>query len=167
MPPVSPSPTMVPQIILPELPEHKSFEDRLRSLFMFDCYRVSRILETAQYAMLYACLCLPVGIGIDAMCSKLYPEPENKTTYTGRQLWVAIAVAILQVVISAVSIIYIRKLADLVPFIFNVCPSQYMAHYHVGEIFGETAIALVFVGVQVTLVKKLEIIHRSFVGGSE
>lgn len=169
-----------PQVPLPGPPEEKTFVERLESLLAVDCYRVSRILETAQYALLYGILCLPVGLAIDWLCNKLYPVPSVVSVessgsdkkrevkrYNGKSLWLAIGVALLQVALSAVSIIYIRKLADLVPFLFNVCPSRYVAHYHVDEVSGESAIALVFVGVQVSLLRQLEIIRESLVGGSE
>lgn len=149
-------------VILPELPDEKTFGERLRSLVAMDCFRVGRIFETAQYALLYACICLPVGLGIDLLCKPLYPKADGEeSVYVGGQIWRAIAAAVLQVVLSAVSIIYVRKLADLVPFLFNFCPSRYVAHYHVDEVFGEIAIAMVFVGIQTTLVEALARLRRS------
>ena len=155
-----------PTIVLPELPEEKSFGERLRSLFAMDCFRIGRILETTQYALLYACICLPIALGIDLLCNGLYPKVEaskegQESVYSRGQIWQAIAAAILQVVLSAVSIIYVRKIADLVPFLFNICPSRYVSHYHVEEVFGEIAIAIVFVGVQSTLLEALARIRRS------
>jgi len=155
-----------PHVVLPEIPEEKPFAERLMSLLRVDCIRFSRILETMQYATLYACICMPVGILIDRACGPLYPKMEDEgEPYTWNQTWQAVAAAILQVVLSAVSIIYIRKLADLVPFLFNFCPSRYVAHYHVDEVFGEAAIALIFVGVQTSLIKALDKI-RARVGGA-
>jgi hypothetical protein len=150
------------RIILPEIPEEKPFEERLRSLFAVDCIRISRILETMQYAFLYACICMPVGLGIDALFSRLYPKVEEEAVYSWRQFWVAVAVVVGQVVVNAVSMIYIRKFADLFPFFFNFCPSRYVAHYHVDEVFGEAAIALLFVGVQTSLIHALDKIRGKF-----
>jgi hypothetical protein len=150
-------------IILPEIPEEKHFLERLASLFDVSCIRLSRILETAQYALLYACICMPIGIGIDRIFNNLYPSVEEDSSYTSaKQLWQAVGVAVLQVILSAISIIYIRKIADLVPFLFSACPSRYVAHYHVDEVFGEAAIALVFVGVQTSLIKALDNIRGYF-----
>jgi hypothetical protein len=84
--------------------------------------------------------------------------------YTTGQLWQAIGAATAQVILSAVSIIYVRKLADLVPFVFNICPSRYREHYHVEEVFGEVAIAMIFIGVQTSLVKALDKIRGAFQG---
>jgi hypothetical protein len=119
-------------------------------------------METMQYALLYACICLPVGIGIDAIFSNLYPDAKEAEEYTWKQTWQAIGVSILQVILNAVSIIYIRKLADLFPFFLNLCPSRYVAHYHVDEVFGEAAIALIYVGVQTSLIHALDKIRERF-----
>jgi hypothetical protein len=151
-----------PHVILPEIPEEKPFTERLKSLLSVDCIRFSRIMETMQYALLYACICLPVGIGIDAIFSNLYPDAKEAEEYTWKQTWQAIGVSILQVILNAVSIIYIRKLADLFPFFFNLCPSRYVAHYHVDEVFGEAAIALIYVGVQTSLIHALDKIRARF-----
>lgn len=172
LPPRSPlgfaplAPPGAPGIVLPELPAEKSFGERLQSLLAMDCFRIGRIFETAQYAVLYACICLPVGLGIDMLCKPLYPKAQpakdgEEETYRGGQLWRAIAAAVLQVMLSAVSIIYVRKLADLVPFLFNFCPARYVAHYHVDEVFGEIAIAMIFVGIQTSLLDALARIRRS------
>lgn len=154
-------------IVLPEIPEEKSFMERLRSLLSVDCVRFSRILETIQYAILYTCICLPVGIGIDALFSRFYPRVKEDEGYTWKQTWQAIGVSVCQVAFNAVSIIYIRKLADLFPFFFNLCPSRYVAHYHVDEVFGEAAIALVYVGVQTSLIHALDKIRQRMANKSE
>ena len=145
-----------PHIILPEIPEEKPFMERLKSLLSVDCIRFSRIIETIQYAFLYACICLPVGIGIDMIFANLYPKVKEEEVYTWNQTWQAIGICICQVILNAVSIIYIRKMADLFPFFFNLCPSRYVAHYHVDEVFGEAAIALIYVGVQTSLIRALD-----------
>lgn len=150
-----------PHIILPEIPEEKPFGERLQSLLSLDCVRISRILETAQYAALYAIICMPVGLGIDAFFSPFYPSTDNGEI-TPAQAWHSVLIAVLQVMVSAISILYIRKIADLFPFFLNLCPSRYVAHYHVDEVFGEAAIALVFVGMQTHLIKALEKIRDFF-----
>lgn len=151
-----------PHIVLPEIPEEKPFGERLKSLLSVDCIRFSRVLETMQYAVLYACICMPVGLGIDILFGRFYPEVAEDQAYSWKQTWVAIAVVVCQVVVNAVSMIYIRKLADLFPFFFNFCPSRYVAHYHVDEVFGEAAIALLFVGVQTSLIHALDKIRGRF-----
>ena len=140
----------------------KPFKERLASLLKLDCVRLSRLLETMQFAALYACLCMPVGIGIDRLFEALYPKAAEGARLSSPQLWRTIGVAVLQVITSAVAIIYIRKLADLVPFFFNLCPARYVAHYHVDEAFGEAAIALIFVGVQTSLIGALDRIRRCY-----
>ena len=152
-----------PHIILPEIPEEKPFSERLKSLLSLDCVRLSRILETMQYAVLYTFLCIPVGTCIDALFTPLYPRTENKDAqFNARQAWHAIGVATLQVVLFAVAVIYIRKVVALFPFVFNLCPSRYVQHYHVDEVVGESALALILVGVQVSLVDNLVKIRKHF-----
>jgi hypothetical protein len=124
-------------------------------------------LETIQYAILDACICLPVGIGIDMLFSRFYPQVKEDEGYTWKQTWQALGVSVCQVVLNAVSIMYIRKLADLFPFVFNICPSRYVAHYHVDEVFGEAAIALVYVGVQTSLIHALDKIRQRMSRKSE
>jgi hypothetical protein len=157
-----PEAPQVSRIILPEIPEEKPFSERLKSLLAVDCIRMSRILETMQYAFIYACICMPVGLGIDLLFGRFYPKVEEDEAYNSKQLWVAIAVVVCQVVVNAVSMIYIRKFADLFPFFFNFCLSRYVAHYHVDEVFGEAAIALLFVGVQTSLIHALDKIRGKF-----
>lgn len=134
--------------------ESKSFMDALGSLFRLDCVRINRILETVEYAAIYSFISLFVGSYIDHFFDKLYPVKDE--IETRRQMWITIGFVCLQVIISAVAVLYIRKMGDLFPFLFNVCPSIYVEHYNVKEIEGEIAIALVYVGCQVNLMRQLE-----------
>jgi hypothetical protein len=142
------------------IPEDKTFSERLTSLIRVDCIRTSRLLETCQYAAVYALLCLPVGICVDSLFAKLHPTVEEGKPITKGRLWISVLVCVLQVMVDALAIFYIRKVANLVPFIFNFCPQRYVAHYHVDEFFGEAAIAIIFVGVQTKLVKTLELLRN-------
>ena len=136
--------------------ESKSFVDALGSLFRLDCVRINRILETVEYAAIYSFISLFVGSYIDHFFDKLYPVKDKDEIETRRQMWITIGFVCLQVIISAVAVLYIRKMGDLFPFLLNVCPSIYVEHYNVKEIEGEIAIALVYVGCQVNLMRQLE-----------
>jgi hypothetical protein len=144
-----------------DIPERKSLAERLASLFRVDCIRGSRLLETAQYAFIYSLLCLPVGVALDRTFTGLYPRVEEGQLYSRRQLWTAVFMVVLQVVVNAVVIFYVRKVASIFPFFFNFCPKRYISHYHVEELFGEVAIAMIFVGVQTNLISVLEKIRKS------
>ena len=133
----------------------KSFSQALRSLFNFDCVRFSRLAETAQYACIYALLALFIGVGLDTLCSKLYPVKDGPLR-TWAQFWGTVSVMTLQVVVSAITFFYLRKIAQLFPLFLNFCPSRYKVGYHVPERVGEIAIALVYVGAMGTLLKNLD-----------
>ena len=143
------------------IPEKTTFAARLKSLLMVDCIRLSRLLETCQYACLYSLLCLPIGVGIDRMFAGLYPVVKEGNGYNRRQVRRAILACMLQVMFDAVAIFYIRKIVYLLPFMFDICPSKYVSHYHVNEVIGEAAIALIFVGVQTNLIESLDKLRKA------
>jgi hypothetical protein len=144
------------------LPERKDFAERLQSLFRMDCIRVSRILETAQYAVLFGILTLIVGFGIDCLFRPLYPVVPKEEKLHGKRTLQVVGIILLQIMVSAVSVLYIRKVADIVPFVFEICPSRYIPHYKVKEIEGEIAIALAFVGIQTSLIDNLAKLRQSY-----
>lgn len=149
------------------LPEHRDIEERIASLFAVDCVRMSRILETAQYGLIFAIIAFFVGLGIDWLFRPLYPKPTDRVAgckepvYSKLKMAQALGLICLQVMIAAVSIIYVRKLGEIVPFFLNLCPEKYVPHWKVHEVEGELAIALVFVGVQTTLIEVLGAMRRS------
>lgn len=138
----------------------KTTREAFISLLRLDCIRFSRLAETAQYAAIYAFLALFVGVGLDSFCAKIYPVKEGAIKNWG-QFWGTVGVMIAQVVISAVAVFYLRKIAQLFPLFLNFCPSRYKVGYHVPERVGEIAIALVYVGAMGTLLDNLDRV-RSF-----
>lgn len=144
----------------------RTFSEALKSLFTFDCIRFSRLAETAQYAAIYAFLALFVGVGLDTACAQLYPiKDDGGPIRTWSQAWGTIGVMVLQVVVSAVMVFYLRKVAQLFPLLLNLCPSKYKVGYHVPERVGEIAIALVYVGSMGTLLKNLDRVREFMTGG--
>ena len=141
--------------------ESKTVSERIESLVRVDCIRLSRLLETAQYAMLYAVLCIPIGIGIDRLFSRAYPRIEEGGTYSRKQCVHAVLVVALQVAFNAICIFYMRKLVNIVPVFLKLCKA-YVSHYHIEEFFGEVAIAVVFVGIQTNLISVLDKLRHSF-----
>ena len=137
----------------------------LKSLLEINCVRLSRLAETAQYAAIYAFIALFLGVGLDALFSKIYPVKDGPIkTWAG--FWATVGIMILQVVISAIMVFYMRKLGQIFPLIFNFCPSKYKIGYHVPERVGEIAIALVYVGAMGTLLKNLDCL-RAFLTGTK
>jgi len=153
-----------------EVPAAKSLAERVESLFAFDCVRLSRILETAEYAVLFGILALFAGFGIDWVFRPMYPKPsktlkgcpDEEKGYTWGQTLQVVGVLLLQVMVSAVLVIYIRKLGEVVPFFFEFCPSKYVPHWKVKEVEGEIAIALVYVGIQTSLIDALATLRKSY-----
>ena len=152
---------------IPEVPIPTTFSERLHSLFTFDCIRASRIIETAQYAIIYGLIALLFGFCIDWLFRPLYPVPKKQRascihpTFTGGQGFHAVCVLLLQVMVSAVVVIYIRKIGELVPFLVQLCPDRYVPHWKVKEVEGELAIALMYVGIQTSLIDTLSTLRQS------
>lgn len=133
----------------------KTFGQALSSLLSFDCVRLTRLTETAQYAAIYAFLALFIGVGLDTLHAKIYPV-KNGNIETWPQFWGTACVMIVQVISSAITVFYIRKIAQLFPVFINFCPSRYHSGYHVPERVGEIAIALVYVGAMGTLLSNMD-----------
>ena len=151
------------------LPPRKDLAERVSSLFAFDCVRLSRILETAQYAAIFGLLAFFVGFFIDWVLRPLYPKAsrENKKNCSGKlftnaQSLRAISLVILQVMVSAVLVIYIRKLGEVVPFIFEFCPDKYVPHWKVKEVEGEIAVGMIYIGVQTNILDALTTLRKSY-----
>ena len=135
----------------------KTFSEALKSLLAHDCIRFSRIVETGQYALIFAFLAFWVGIGIDGFCRLLYPVKDKDTSIkTAGQFVQTFLVMMLQVCLSAISVFYIRKIGQLFPLFLNLCPSRYIPGHNVPERVGEIALALVFVGSMGTLLMELD-----------
>ena len=154
-------------------PARSTVTQKLESFFAHDCIRVRRILETAQYAVIFALLALVVGFLIDVLIEPLHPKPtqENpceprKKLFTPTERWRAVCVVLFQVMISAVLIIYIRKLGEVVPFIFGTCGDTYVPHWKVKEVEGEMAIGLVFIGIQSNILDSLTTLRKSYAQGN-
>ena len=116
----------------------------------------------------FCLLALVVGFFIDWLVRPLYPVAKSKRAncdkpvFTGSQSFHAIGVLLLQVMVSAVLVIYIRKLGELVPFIIQLCPDRYVPHWKVKEVEGELAIALMYVGIQTSIIDTLSTLRMSF-----
>ena len=108
----------------------RSWEEKLESLTRHDCMRFSRIAETLQFGLVYSLLGAICGTLLDIWCSPLYPSQKE------RGPWVKIRVVLaasLQAALAAVLVIYIRKIAQLVPFLFSFCDG-YVQHLHVNGV---------------------------------
>jgi hypothetical protein len=143
----------------------KTGRQRLQSLVALNCIRSGRVLETIQYSAVFALIALVVGVSIDRFFAQMYPTPSRasagKMVYTYSEALKSVLYVVLQVCASAVAVIYIRKVGDLVPFLFNPCPEEYIPHWKVKEVEGEMALSLVFVGVQTSIMEHLGLLRAS------
>ena len=145
--------------------------DALRSLFRFDCVRLSRLFETLQAAVLYSSIVLFLGAGIDRLFQGAYPvkrqdysEAGSPPKLSSRQFFTTLLCVLGQVGLSCLAVFYVRHIVDAIPFL-NLCPSSYISGLGVSEVLsGELSVALVFVGVQTDLLFQLEQLRRFIVG---
>ena len=137
----------------------KTFSEKLASLIAVDCPRFARIVETLQFGFLYAFLAILFGGLVDWMFLGMYPRRQDGVLPFSK-VCIIVLVAAFQTAISAVSVIYLRKIGQLVPFAFPNCPG-YQAHHHVNEYEGEIAIAFIFVGIQTNIVDQLSRVRKA------
>lgn len=131
----------------------KHVTENLEKLLTVDTVRGHHILEILEYSLLYAVIAGLAALGIE----KIFPVPDEEKP-TNRIL----VEVLLQCMLSAVAVFYIRKIVKVVPYIFENSAS-YDPH-DVMEYNGEIMIAIVFVGFQKNLLTKLEILRQRFIG---
>lgn len=130
---------------------------RTEKLLLNNEIRVMELLESIQYGVLYLLVGFATGVILD------YSFPNyNEQTKTS-VLFMEVA---LQCLLLIVLTFYIRKLVKIVPFLFVIDftgsgKSSYKP-YEASEYSGEVIIALVFLGAQFNLIKKLDLLSRRF-----
>jgi hypothetical protein len=130
---------------------------RTEALFMTNEIRVMELLESIQYGVLYLLVGFATGVTLD------YSFPSfNEQTKTS-VLFFEVA---LQCLLLIILTFYIRKLVKIVPFLFVLDftgsgKSSYKP-YEASEYSGEVIIAIVFLGAQFNLLKKLDLLSRRF-----
>lgn len=144
----------------------KTSKEAIQSLFAVDCVRSSRLFETIQFALIYGALAIFIGSGIDAFFVKISKIPDKKKQLSGREFLENISICLAQVAVSALAVFYMRKLAEVVPPIINICPSRYIPHAGVHEFEGEIAVAMIFIGVQTAFISRLESLRHYLVKGA-
>ncbi len=85
----------------------------------------------------------------------LFPKPDPK-----KPAYQTMIEIILQCLVSALSIYYIRKIVRFIPFIFET-NCEYKPH-DIEEYGGEITIAIIFVGVQKNILNKIDILREHF-----
>lgn len=131
--------------------------ERTEKLLLRNDVRVMELLESIQFGIAYLVVGFAVGVGLD------YSFPAYNETVKTSTLFLEIS---LQCLLLIVSTFYLRKLVKIMPFLFTIDmagtgKSSYKP-YQVEEYGGEVMIALVFLGSQFTLIKKLDLLSRRF-----
>jgi hypothetical protein len=108
-------------------------------------------LETLQYGLLY----LIAGFLAGSFLDTLFPLAEEK-----KDTIEILGEVIAQSMLLIITIYYVRKLVKVVPFMFQFTKSY--RPYGATEYSGEVMIAIVLIGSQFSLLKKIDILSRRF-----
>lgn len=139
-------------------PEEHAMEhirERIGQFFLHDDIRIMQLLESIQYGVLYLVVAFAVGVTLD------YSFPSYNETVKTSTLFFEVT---LQCLLLIVLTFYLRKLVKIVPFLFVLDTggkSKYIP-YKSEEYGGEVIIALIFLGAQFNLIKKLDLLSRRF-----
>jgi hypothetical protein len=141
----------------PEQHAMDHIRERTEKLLLRNEIRVMELLESIQYGVLYLISGFATGVALDY---SFPPYVEQVRTST---LFIEVALQCLFLIILTY---YLRKVVKIVPFLFMIGPtgkarSTYKP-YEVEEYGGEIMIAIVFLGAQFNLIKKLDLLSRRF-----
>ncbi len=130
---------------------------RTEKLLMTNEIRVMELLESIQYGVLY----LIVGFATGAALDYSFPNYNEQTRTSVLCTEVA-----LQCLLLIILTFYLRKLVKIVPFLFVIdftgSGKTSYKPYEAAEYGGEVIIAIVFLGAQFNLIKKLDLLSRRF-----
>lgn len=144
--------------ISPERDYKQHIQERIRSLFLFDEIRVMELLETIQFGVGYLVVGFLAGTVLD------YSFPHYKEDTSTKDLFFEV---LLQGILLAIAVFYVRKIVKIMPFLFvlhtDINGDGRVGKYHpylATEYSGEVMIALVMLGAQFNLIKKLDLLSR-------
>jgi hypothetical protein len=131
--------------------------ERSQKLFLTNDIRLMELLESIQYGVAYLIVGFSVGVILD------YSFPAYDEKVSTRNLFLEVA---LQCLLLIIFTFYLRKLVKVMPFLFmlDFTGSGRVSYkpYEAEEYGGEIMIALVFLGAQFNLIKKLDLLSRRF-----
>jgi hypothetical protein len=141
-------------------PEPRAMEhirERSEKLFLTNEIRVNELLESIQYGVLYLVFGFGLGVTLD------YSFPHYNEQVKTSTLFLEVAIQSLLLIILT---FYLRKLIKIIPFLFMIDftgmgVSKYKP-YESQEYGGEVMIAIVLLGAQFNLIKKLDLLSRRF-----
>lgn len=149
---------MVSFPITPEKGYKQHIQERIRSLFLFNEVRVMELLETIQFGIGYLVVGFLAGTILD------YSFPHYREEISTQELFLEV---MLQGILLAITVFYVRKIVKIMPFLFilgsDINGDGKVDKYHpymATEYSGEVMIAVVMLGAQFNLIKKLDLLSR-------
>lgn len=128
----------------------KYIENRIDKLTRLDEVRIMELLESIQYGLGYLFIGFVLGVATDM----LFPVYDST-----KDPWDVFSEVILQCIMLIIVVFYCRKIVKLMPFVFAFNP-KYRVHES-DEYHGEIMIAVVLIGVQINLIKKLDLLSKN------
>lgn len=131
--------------------------ERSEKLFLNNEVRFMELLESMQYGILY----LVAGFGLGVTLDYSFPS-YNEQVKTSTLFFEVTLQCLLLILLTY----YLRKIIKVVPFLFMIDftgsgKSKYKP-YQSEEYGGEVMIAIVLLGAQFNLIKKLDLLSRRF-----
>lgn len=144
--------------ISPEKGYKEHIHERIRSLFLFNEVRIMELLETIQFSLGYLFVGFTAGTILDYAFPHFKEEIDTKTLFLE---------VLLQCVLLAIFVFYVRKIVKIMPFLFvlqtDINGDGRVDKYHpylATEYSGEVMIAVVVLGAQFNLIKKIDLLSR-------
>lgn len=142
-------------------PQILTVEERFDKLTDTSAIRIQKLLEIAQYAIIYLVIGLILGIFLEFIFPKDNPESVKQRSTLDLCFLVAI-----QVIAVAIVSFYITKIALLIPFLFRFTDDYIPGYKDEFRIGGGIALALVFISSQPSLIVRLSELRVRVIGGT-
>jgi hypothetical protein len=129
---------------------NKYIENRIHTLTRLDEVRIMELLESIQYGLGYLFIGFVLGVATDM----LFPVYDST-----KEPWDVFSEVMLQCIMLIIVVFYCRKIVKLMPFVFAF-NSKYRVHES-DEYHGEIMIAVVLIGAQINLIKKIDFLSKN------
>jgi hypothetical protein len=151
------SSNILPISIEKDAVEHMS--QRFRSLLLLNEVRIMELLESLQFGIGYLVIGFLAGITLDYIFPR-YDETKNP--------WTVLGEVTAQCICLILVTYYVRKIVKIMPFMFVMnwdldgdgkVPKY--RPYESTEYSGEIMIAVILIGTQINLIKKIDLVSRN------
>ena len=129
---------------------NKYIENRIHTLTRLDEVRIMELLESIQYGLGYLFIGFVLGVATDM----LFPVYDST-----KEPWDVFSEVMLQCIMLIIVVFYCRKIVKVMPFVFAF-NSKYRVHES-DEYNGEIIIAVVLIGAQINLIKKIDLLSKN------